>query len=49
MEDFSMRIRVTLFALLMILTLITAQYGLAAGPVQQTEPTATPTPAPADG
>jgi hypothetical protein len=37
-----MRIRVTLFALLIILTMITAQYGLAAGPIQQTEPTATP-------
>jgi hypothetical protein len=40
-----MKIRVTLFALLIILTLITAQYGLAAGPIQQTAATATPTPA----
>jgi hypothetical protein len=43
------RIRVALLALLIILTLITAQYGLAAGPVQQTDPTATPTPAPTSG
>lgn len=41
-----MKIRITLFTLLIILTLLTAQYGLAAGPGQQSAATATPAPTP---
>lgn len=44
-----MKIRGTLFALLIILALLTAQYGLAAGPSQQSAATATPLPTPAGG